>query len=50
MATWIVGAVVVLIAAVIIKSMINDKKNGKTCSGCSGCGGGCHGCGSEEKR
>lgn len=47
MATWIVGAVVVLIAAVIIKSMINDKKNGKTCSGC---GGGCHGCTSEEKR
>ena len=41
MGTWIVGAVLVVIVGLIVRSMIKDKKNGKGCGGdcghCSGC-------------
>lgn len=43
MATLIVGAILAVIIGVIIRSMINDKKNGVSCSGCSGNCGGCGG-------
>lgn len=45
MGTLIVLAVLVLIVALIIRSMIRDKKNGKSvlCGGdCKSCGGYCH--------
>lgn len=45
MGTVIVLAVLVLIVGLIVRSMIRDKKNGKSlqCGGsCSGCGGHCH--------
>ena len=48
MATYIVGALVILVAVLIIKKMIKDKKNGAGCSGCSGCGGSCS-CHSTQK-
>ncbi len=41
MATFIVGTLVLLATALIIRKLIRDKKNGAGCSGCSGCGGGC---------
>ena len=42
MGTVIVGAVIVVIVAVIVRSMIKDKKSGKSscggdCSHCRGC-------------
>jgi hypothetical protein len=45
MGTIIVGAVVAAVVALIIKSMIHDKKAGKSiqCGGdCKHCGGHCH--------
>lgn len=45
MGTFFVGAGLIVIVFLIIKSMIRDKKNGKSiqCGGdCSKCGGGCH--------
>lgn len=45
MGTVVVGGVLALIVAVIIRKMIRDKKNGKSiqCGGdCKHCGGGCH--------
>lgn len=45
MGTAVVGGVLALIVAVIIRKMIRDKKNGKSiqCGGdCKHCGGGCH--------
>lgn len=45
MGTVFVGAILIGIVALIIRSMIHDKKNGKSiqCGGdCSKCGGGCH--------
>lgn len=45
MGTWIAGAVVVLMVAVAIGSMIKDKKNGKSLQcgcDCKNCGGHCH--------
>ncbi len=44
MGTWIVGGILALVVALIIRSMIRDKKNGKSlqCGGdCKNCGGGC---------
>lgn len=43
MATWIVGGVVLLIAAAIITKMIKDKKEGKGGCSCGGDCGCCHG-------
>lgn len=45
MATLIVGTIVAVIIGLIIRSMINDKKNGVSCSGCSG---NCGCCGSHD--
>lgn len=45
METMIVGAVVIGAVALIISSMISDRKKGKSiqCGGdCKHCGGGCH--------
>jgi len=45
MGTLAVSAVVIAVVALIIKSMIRDKKNGKSiqCGGqCKDCGGHCH--------
>ncbi len=44
MGTWIVGGILALVVALIIRSMIRDKKNGKSlqCGGnCKNCGEGC---------
>lgn len=43
MGTVVVGIVLLVIVALIVRSMIRDKKNGKlTCGGdCSKCGGRC---------
>ena len=43
MGTFIVGVILVVIVAAIVRSMIKDKKNGKGCGDCSHCGGGCGG-------
>ena len=44
--TLIIVLALVAVVAFVIRVMINDKKNGKTCGGCggncSGCGGSCH--------
>ncbi len=43
--TIIVGVILIIIVALIVRSMVNDKKNGKsfTCGGdCSKCKGHCH--------
>ena len=42
MGTFVVGAVLVLVVAAIVRSMIKDKKSGKSacggdCSHCKGC-------------
>lgn len=45
MATLLVGAVLLGLVALIVRSMIRDKKNGKSlqCGGdCRKCGGHCH--------
>lgn len=45
MATFIVGAALVIIVAFIIRCMIRDKKNGKSLQcgcDCKHCGGHCH--------
>lgn len=45
MATFMVGTALLVIIMLIIKSMVRDKKNGKSlqCGGeCSKCGGHCH--------
>ena len=45
MGTVVTGAVVVVIVGLIIRSMVRDKKNGKSlqCGGdCGKCGGHCH--------
>ncbi len=45
MATVIVGGVLLLVVALIVRSMIKDKKSGKSiqCGGdCKHCGGHCH--------
>ncbi|MFG6347615.1 MAG: FeoB-associated Cys-rich membrane protein [Lachnospiraceae bacterium] len=44
MGTFITGAIVVLCVFFAIRSMVNDKRNGKThCGGdCSRCKGHCH--------
>ena len=45
MATFLVGIVLAAIVAAIIKSMIRDKKNGKSIQcgcDCKNCGGCCH--------
>ncbi|WP_349672017.1 FeoB-associated Cys-rich membrane protein [Lacrimispora sp.] len=45
MGTFAVSAVVIGVVALIIRSMIRDKKNGKSiqCGGqCKDCGGHCH--------
>lgn len=45
MGTIIVGAILLLVVGLVIRSMIRDKKNGKSlqCGGdCSHCGGRCH--------
>lgn len=44
MGTWIIGIIVILIVAFIIRGMVKDKKNGKSiqCGGdCKYCGGHC---------
>ncbi len=41
----IVIAVLALVVGLIIRGMIRDKKQGKTCGGCTGCSG-CASCGS----
>ena len=43
MGTLIVGVILIVIVAAIVRSMIKDKKNGKGCGDCSHCGGGCGG-------
>lgn len=45
MATFIVGVALVIVIALIIRSMIRDKKNGKSLQcgcDCKHCGGHCH--------
>jgi hypothetical protein len=45
MGTIIVGSIVIMITALAVRSMIRDKKNGKSiqCGGdCKHCGGHCH--------
>ena len=45
MGTFIIGIVVLSIVAIAVRSMIKDKKNGKSiqCGGdCKDCGGHCH--------
>lgn len=45
MGTWIVGLALAAIVVLVIRSMIRDKKNGKSiqCGGdCKYCGGHCH--------
>lgn len=45
MATVIVGGVLLLVVALIVRGMIKDKKSGKSiqCGGdCKHCGGHCH--------
>lgn len=45
MGTIIVGAILLLVVALVIRSMVRDKKSGKSlqCGGdCSHCGGRCH--------
>lgn len=44
MGTVLVGAVLVIIVACIIRKMIKDRKNGKSHCGCdcNSCGGHCH--------
>lgn len=45
MGTIIVGAILLLVVGLVIRSMVRDKKNGKSlqCGGdCSHCGGRCH--------
>lgn len=44
MGTFIVGAVLLIIVGLIVKSMVRDKKNGKSiqCGGDCGKCGGCH--------
>ena len=45
MGTFIIGIVVLAIVAIAVRSMIKDKKSGKSiqCGGdCKGCGGHCH--------
>ncbi len=44
MGTFIVGAVLLVIVGLIVKSMVRDKKNGKSiqCGGDCGKCGGCH--------
>lgn len=41
MGTFVVGAGLLLLVGLIIRSMIRDRKNGKS----SQCGGNCHNCG-----
>lgn len=38
--SWIVLAIVLLVVAGAIRSIVNDRKSGKGCAGCSGCSGG----------
>ena len=45
MATFLVGIGLIAVVALIIRSMVHDKRNGKSlqCGGdCSRCGGHCH--------
>ncbi len=45
MGTFIVGGILLVVVALILASMIRDKKNGKSiqCGGdCRHCGGRCH--------
>jgi len=45
MGTFIIGILVLAIVAIAVRSMIKDKKNGKSiqCGGdCKDCGGHCH--------
>ena len=37
---------VALLVFVLVRSLIRDKKAGRTCAGCKGCGGGCGSCSS----
>ena len=44
MGTFVVGAILVIVVCLIVRSMIHDKKNGKSlqCGGdCKNCGGQC---------
>ena len=44
MGTFVVGAILVIVVSLIVRSMIHDKKNGKSlqCGGdCKNCGGHC---------
>ena len=44
MGTFVVGAILVIVVFLIVRSMIHDKKNGKSlqCGGdCKNCGGHC---------
>ena len=44
MGTFVVGAILVIVVCLIVRSMIHDKKNGKSmqCVGdCKNCGGHC---------
>lgn len=45
MASIVVGIILIAVIALVIRSMVRDKKNGKSlqCGGdCSKCGGHCH--------
>ena len=45
MGTWLVGSILVVIIGMVIRKMIRDKKNGKSCgcgTDCKGCSGNCH--------
>lgn len=53
MGTWIVGLALAAIVVLVIRSMIRDKKNGKSIQcgrDCKYCGGHCHQDFSESKR
>ena len=43
MGTVVVGAIVVVIAGLAVRSIVKDKKSVKGCNGnCGSCGGHCH--------
>jgi hypothetical protein len=44
LASWIAGLVVLAIAALIVRNMIIEKRNGKCSCGCSSCSGTCPHC------
>ena len=49
MATWIVGGIVVLIVAAVVRKMIRDRRAGRGACSCGGDCACCHGCASRTQ-